>query len=743
MLSTLALIAFLTPQTTWHVDVTGTAPGTGTAADPYTRIDFAVAQAGTLSGDTILVYPGEYLGEAIDFAGKDLHVVSLEGSGLTTLRNTHVSGVVAAPLVTFSGGESPAAILEGFTLDGSGGAQFSTTPDRTGGADLWIDNAFPTLRDCIFTTNGPPANWFGRAVFARSTFPYEAIRFENCELTGNNAGMGMGGAFLMENTAAEFTDCAIASSGGGLAGACVATDCTITMRDCTLSNNITGGSGGHGLFEDCALQFHGCEVTNGFSSFSGAGFVVSDGSLWVTDSQFSGNSAIGAGALQLYEVSTTIEDSTFNNNTSADFDLAGAILQLNGQLHIRNCEFTQNSAGKGGAIAAFDSQGQNGVPDPNVWTHLEDCQLVGNQAVAFKNIQRPSGGAIYAYTTLTVERCTFEFNLAAWLAGNQPGRGAFGGAIYLGAPGQVTDSSFITNRAQADGWAEGGAIYTKDPLELVDCILFDNHVQDALNANGGAIFGEVHAIGCTLRSNSCSSGGHSAMQAGSLTHSIVWDHAAPSLDPGVLTHFSLVEGGAAGPGNVQGDPLFWGPSDHHLMPDSPAIDAGDSNLPGEIDGTLADLGALPFEPLYCGPGCAGPLGSNSCVAVTNSTGQASTLEGLGSPLASDNLFILHAADLPAGMPGYFLSSQGPGFLPGFGGSDGVLCLGPPTLLRFNEHVRWSGVAGQVTQRLELNAFPQKNVVLPGDTWYFQLWHRDYNGVMPTSNTTPALRVDFQ
>ncbi len=63
-------------QTTWFVDAAGTAPGTGTPSDPYTRVDFAVAQATTVSGDLVFVEPGIYQDEAIDFLGKDLHVFS-------------------------------------------------------------------------------------------------------------------------------------------------------------------------------------------------------------------------------------------------------------------------------------------------------------------------------------------------------------------------------------------------------------------------------------------------------------------------------------------------------------------------------------------------------------------------------------------------------------------------------------------------------------------------------------------
>jgi hypothetical protein len=514
------------------------------------------------------------------------------------------------------------------------------------------------------------------------------------------------------------------------------------MYGCTLENNGTGGTGGNGLFEDCVVLLNGCSVRDGFSSLCGAGFALYGGSLWVVDSQFTSHSSTCGGALYLIDVSTTIEDTQFTGNLSDEFEIGGAILQVDGQLQIEDCTFQSNQAAVGGAIASVETSGP-GHPNPNIWTRLQNCQLQSNRAEAYKSTLHPAGGAIYASTTLTVEDCVFEANLAEWSGGLVAGAGAFGGAIHMAVPGEVSRSSFLGNRARAAGWAQGGALYAGGPVDLLRCIFADNHVEGALDADGGALYGETHVLHCTLRNNTCANGGLSAMQGGSLTHSIVWQNPAPTLDPSVVAHHSLIEGGASGLGILTADPLFWGPDDTHLMPDSPAIDAGDANLPMDIDGTLADLGALPFDPLHCGPGCTGELGSNSCVAPPNSTGEPATLIGLGSGLANDNLLILHADHLPAGMPGYFLASQGPGFFPGFGGSDGVLCLGPPAILRFNQQVRWSGSIGQITQRLALDEFPQNNLVLPGDTWYFQLWHRDYNGVDPTSNTTPALRVDFQ
>ncbi len=77
----LALIGLpASAQTTWHVDDDGLSPGTGTLADPFTDIQYALDQASTVSGDTVSVAAGTYGGF---FINKQVDVVSTSGPLLT------------------------------------------------------------------------------------------------------------------------------------------------------------------------------------------------------------------------------------------------------------------------------------------------------------------------------------------------------------------------------------------------------------------------------------------------------------------------------------------------------------------------------------------------------------------------------------------------------------------------------------------------------------------------------------
>lgn len=77
-------------------------------------------------------------------------------------------------------------------------------------------------------------------------------------------------------------------------------------------------------------------------------------------------------------------------------------------------------------------------------------------------------------------------------------------------------------------------------------------------------------------------------------------------------------------GNLDADPLFVNPDsgDFHLTLGSPAIDAGDSTLPGDPDGTVADIGPFYFD--QSGGGVSGdgqmPGGSLSAVFGPFNTG---------------------------------------------------------------------------------------------------------------------------
>ncbi|MEM9382497.1 MAG: hypothetical protein AAGB93_21265 [Planctomycetota bacterium] len=135
---------------------------------------------------------------------------------------------------------------------------------------------------------------------------------------------------------------------------------------------------------------------------------------------------------------------------------------------------------------------------------------------------------------------------------------------------------------------------------------------------------------------------------------------------------------------------------------------------------------------YCGPG------------ATNSTGQSGRIDASGSTAVVDNDLTLRAFDLPQNALSLAIVSRTQGFAQMPGGSVGNLCLGG-TIGRFVPQATSSGSAGEAFVTVDLNGIPQPNgleVVLPGETWNFQFWHRDAVMGTAVSNFTDGLSVTF-
>jgi len=141
--------------------------------------------------------------------------------------------------------------------------------------------------------------------------------------------------------------------------------------------------------------------------------------------------------------------------------------------------------------------------------------------------------------------------------------------------------------------------------------------------------------------------------------------------------------------------------------------------------------------------------ANYCYSNLNQAGLFGAIRLEGTPLIADNDFTMIGENLPVNVFGYFLFSQNQGLLDPFGGGFGVLCLGPP-IKRFNSaldggEVLHSGFDGVMSFSADLSGLPQGVVLQAGDTWNFQLWHREFDPSTgaPTSNTTDGIQVMFR
>lgn len=254
------------------------------------------------------------------------------------------------------------------------------------------------------------------------------------------------------------------------------------------------------------------------------------------------------------------------------------------------CTFRGNTAPLGGAVAASFSG-----------PLLSECEFTGNRAQPTEQYPNAYGGALYLARANThtlqharIDRCAFESNEADDV----------GGAIYIHKTGpRITSCLF---RANAAGYAGGAAFATVfSVMELRDSTLVGN--------SAGVAAGAVNAT----------------HQLGVIQHSIVWGNRTETgIEPQIggtyvyglspmPVRYSDVEGGHPGPGNIDAEPrfvlvipgLF---ADSRLSADSPCIDAGDPEYPGDphqgqepigfdldghsrIHGAAIDMGAYEFH----------------------------------------------------------------------------------------------------------------------------------------------------
>lgn len=139
------------------------------------------------------------------------------------------------------------------------------------------------------------------------------------------------------------------------------------------------------------------------------------------------------------------------------------------------------------------------------------------------------------------------------------------------------------------------------------------------------------------------------------------------------------------------------------------------------------------------------IGENFCgPAVPNTTGLPSEILATGSFMAND--VMLRATQLPPFTFGFFITSMTESFVMNPNGSQGNLCLGGD-IGRFvgPGEIQSSGANGTISIDVDLNELPQPTgtvVVTAGETWSFQLWHRDIVSGIGTSNFTDGLRITF-
>lgn len=295
----------------------------------------------------------------------------------------------------------------------------------------------------------------------------------------------------------------------------------------------------------------------------GGGMYNYSGSPTVTNVTLSDNNAeYSGGAMYNYSSNPGLSNVTISSNSATD-NGGGMSNWYNSNPSLSNVTFSGNSAGSGGGMLNWDSS-----------PSLRDITFSDNSAGS-------GGGGMYNYSgSPNLTNVTFSGNSVVY--------GGGGMYNYESSP-SLTNVTFSSNSANY----EGGGVYNHRSSPSLTNVTFSDNSADSC---GGM----------------CNEGNSNP----TLTNAILWGNTPDQIsgDSAIVT-YSDVQGGYAGVGNINIDPLLGSLADnggftqtHAIATSSPAIDAGDPNLcpdfdqrgfPSPIDGdsngtAVCDMGAYEY-----------------------------------------------------------------------------------------------------------------------------------------------------
>jgi hypothetical protein len=338
---------------------------------------------------------------------------------------------------------------------------------------------------------------------------------------------------------------------------------TVSISGITVANGRSSVGGG-GIANDGTLSITNSTLSS--NSANSGGGITNGGTLSVTNSTLYGNSSSYGGGIDNDGDTLSVTNSTLSSNSAY---YGGGIDNDSGTVRVTNSTLSSNSAYYGGGIR---NEGMMSVTNST---------LSSNSGI---NVGTGYGGGIDNDGTLSVTNSTFSGNRA--LIG--------GGILNGGGTASVTNSTFSGNRAFM-----GGGISGSSTLSITNSTLSGNSAYD-----GGGMYGTVTAKNVIVAGNTA--GNQAPDVFGPLDsqgHNLIGDGTGGSgYDPTDLVGTSAFPiDPKLGPLQDNGGPT----QTMALLPGSPAIDAGDNTdaplfdqrgpgFPRIVNGTI-DIGAFEVQ----------------------------------------------------------------------------------------------------------------------------------------------------
>ncbi len=516
---------------------------------------------------------------------------------------------------------------------------YASGPDNDGGG-IQIDHCSPTITYCEI--DSCKADDDGGGIWGTNS--NSEISF--CTITNNFAQYGGGGIYFY-NSNILITDNYIANNWadddvGGV---------FIVLTTVNFMNNTVTDNWAH---------YHGGGVT--VSSSPGLGGIISNNTISYNYANYG-----CAGGLENYISNPTIENNLIIGNFAAE-NGGGIYLQSNLESIIKGNLVLDNASNEQGA---------------GIFALGGPYQIIENEIT--DNYSLLWGGGIFCNSPNN----TFQNN---FIANNSSGPGYNGGGLYLS--GNANNQLVIDNIISGNSAHQGGGVYIHNVSNLQ--FIRNNVTFNHATLTGGGVFfytsnGLVNK--CTIRNNTSASYGGLYFQSTTIpiTNTTVRGNSAGQIGgyTGEVT-YSNIEGGWAGVGNIDENPMFATIAQPHgnILWGSPCIDAGNPYGAWDPDSTIADIGAnyynqsiplrilvTPYDAPLLIPSSGGSF--NFLITVSNCTGSDQTANiwcdvelpdgstygpviGLvtASIPANTNLSKLRTQDVPAFTPGGIYEYRG-------------------------------------------------------------------------------------
>lgn len=318
----------------------------------------------SMEGDIIVVSPGEYMGP-VQFCGIDITVQSERPDDPATVEGTVLQGTGDGPVVLFLGMESPACVLDGFTLIGGRGDHGGGVRGGTSGHHTHATIQRNIIKNNWVLRGGAGIGWCDGLIAYNQILWNEAGNdgggISQCDgtirgnvLSGNEAGDD-GGAIahcdglieanhILWNRAGEW--------GGGIAR------CRASIWRNTISGNTAGEDGGG--IANCNSPIVGNTITENTTETDGGGICNCDG---VVINNLVANNHAGDDGGGIHRSEGALIGNIVIGNTCVDS--GGGISKSDG--FIQNCTVLNNTAGD-------ESGGINGCDGD-----IRNCIVWGNQ----------------------------------------------------------------------------------------------------------------------------------------------------------------------------------------------------------------------------------------------------------------------------------------------------------------------------------------------------------------------------